>query len=107
MARRVTDPRAYASQLAAGLFYPSLHVRLPPAVAGLMMSLSSVTVVCSSLLLKNYSRPTLMAHDWGLLPGAGSASPAAKPARPRWARRAGYGKVGSSDTSAQELVNMP
>jgi hypothetical protein len=66
------------------------------------MSLSSVTVVCSSLLLKNYSRPTLMAHDW-----TGAAVADAEPARPRWARRAGYGKVGSSDTSAHELVNIP
>jgi hypothetical protein len=71
------------------------------------MSLSSVTVVCSSLLLKNYSRPTLMAHDWDLPHGAAAPGPAAEPARPRWARRAGYGQVGTTDAAAHELVPMP
>jgi len=45
--------------LAAGLFYPGLHLRLPPALAGFMMAMSSVSVVCSSLLLKRYKRPEM------------------------------------------------
>jgi Cu+-exporting ATPase len=40
--------------LAAGLFYPFLHILLPPEVAGLAMAMSSVTVVTLSLLLKKY-----------------------------------------------------
>eukprot|EP00899_Mesostigma_viride_P005840 jgi/Mesvir1/15257/Mv06477-RA.1 len=44
--------------IAAGLLYPSLRFRLPPWVAGLAMAFSSVSVVCSSLLLRYYQRPT-------------------------------------------------
>lgn len=43
--------------LAAGLFYPFLHILLPPEVAGLAMAMSSVTVVTLSLLLKKYVPP--------------------------------------------------
>ncbi len=40
-----------------GALYPPLHWQLPPWVAGAAMALSSVTVVCSSLLLRRYRRP--------------------------------------------------
>jgi P-type Cu+ transporter len=40
--------------LAAGIFYPFLHILLPPEVAGLAMAMSSVTVVTLSLLLKKF-----------------------------------------------------
>ncbi len=43
--------------LAAGLFYPFLHILLPPEIAGLAMAMSSVTVVTLSLLLKKYVPP--------------------------------------------------
>jgi len=43
--------------LAAGLFFPFLHILLPPEVAGLAMAMSSVTVVTLSLLLKKYLPP--------------------------------------------------
>jgi len=42
--------------LAAGVFYPAFMVRLPPMFAGLAMAASSVSVVCSSLLLKRFER---------------------------------------------------
>jgi Cu+-exporting ATPase len=45
--------------LAAGLFYPLLHILLPPEVAGLAMAMSSVTVVTLSLLLKKYVPPVI------------------------------------------------
>lgn len=45
--------------LAAGALFPSTGLQLPPWVAGGAMALSSVTVVCSALLLKLYKRPVL------------------------------------------------
>ena len=43
--------------IAAGLLYPVWHVQLPPAAAGFCMAMSSVSVVTSSLLLRNYQPP--------------------------------------------------
>ena len=38
--------------LAAGLFYPLYNILIPPMYAGFAMAMSSVSVVCSSLLLR-------------------------------------------------------
>ena len=47
-----------ALPLAAGVFYPLMMGPVPPAAAGGAMALSSVSVVCSSLLLRlTYRRP--------------------------------------------------
>jgi len=43
--------------LAGGALFPSTRVQLPPWVAGGAMALSSVSVVCSSLLLHAYKKP--------------------------------------------------
>ncbi|KFK31609.1 hypothetical protein AALP_AA6G135300 [Arabis alpina] len=45
--------------IAAGVFFPILRVQLPPWAAGACMALSSVSVVCSSLLLRRYKKPRL------------------------------------------------
>eukprot|EP00980_Cylindrotheca_fusiformis_P011854 scaffold2817_cov130-Cylindrotheca_fusiformis.AAC.9 len=45
--------------LAAGVFYPLLHARLPPTAAALAMALSSVSVVLSSLALRLYQPPQI------------------------------------------------
>ena len=43
--------------LAAGVLFPLILVHFPPFLAALAMALSSVSVICSSLLLKLYREP--------------------------------------------------
>ena len=43
--------------LAGGILYPFLLIQFPPMFAGAAMTLSSVCVVCSSLLLRLYQPP--------------------------------------------------
>jgi len=49
-----------ALPFAAGVFYPFTNFRLPPEFAGLMMAFSSVSVVTSSLLLRMYTKPSIL-----------------------------------------------
>merc|ERR1711862_931155 len=47
----------FALPFAAGIFYPISGWKLNPAFGGLMMAFSSLSVVCSSLLLMFYNKP--------------------------------------------------
>jgi len=53
--------------LAAGFFFPQFHMLVPPMFAGAAMAMSSVSVVMSSLLLRCYVPPKVVApRDGGL-----------------------------------------
>jgi len=49
--------------IAAGVFYPFVHTRLPPTLAALAMALSSLSVVCNSLALRLYQPPKITERD--------------------------------------------
>lgn len=71
--------------LAAGVFFPVLHTRLPPTVAAMAMALSSISVVFSSLALRLYKPPNVLAStsSW-----RGRATATSSPRQPTSSTRA-------------------
>ncbi|KAI3994827.1 hypothetical protein MKX01_037378 [Papaver californicum] len=43
--------------IAAGILFPFTGIRLPPWLAGACMAASSISVICSSILLQSYKKP--------------------------------------------------
>ncbi|KAI9263188.1 hypothetical protein BDA99DRAFT_559744 [Phascolomyces articulosus] len=52
-----------AIPIAAGILYPGTGHGLPPYIAGIAMVASSISVVCSSLLLRFYKAPKKFLHQ--------------------------------------------
>lgn len=61
--------------LAAGVLYPFILIQFPPMFAGAAMALSSVSVVCSSLLLRLYQPPRPLSMRRRLVPNGQELSP--------------------------------
>lgn len=57
--------------VAVGLFYPLVHLRLPPTLAALAMALSSISVVLSSLTLRFYRPPNVQQRGLASRTGRG------------------------------------
>lgn len=53
--------------VAAGVFYPCIHMQVPPWVAGAAMAGSSLSVMASSLMLRNYRPPPPVLRDVNLI----------------------------------------
>jgi Cu+-exporting ATPase len=52
-----------AIPIAAGVIFPASGQGLPPYLAGLAMVVSSVSVVCSSLMLRLYRAPSTETYN--------------------------------------------
>jgi Cu+-exporting ATPase len=88
--------------VAAGLFYPIVHVALPPEVAALAMAMSSVCVVLSSLMLRFYRSPAEVIAQAGA-----KTTESGLTARKRRAAGGAYASLHDSvaDTSNRSMID--
>jgi len=88
--------------VAAGVFYPSMRIRLPPALAAMAMALSSVCVVGSSLLLNRFERVEGDDEEPWYRRSAFDPTVLFRSNN----RRGGYSRVEASDTDTIELIHQ-
>ena len=90
--------------VAAGLFFPIFHTRLPPTVAALAMALSSVSVVFSSLALRLYRPPVVLSRPNTTTPiSVAVAASQAEPSSSQGARRSPPQRRGPQEVTSLSL----
>ena len=89
--------------VAAGVTFPIFHARLPPTVAALAMAASSISVVFSSLALRLYRAPSVLAGEASGTTTSANGSELTNPSRGRGAVAVTRLTLDGGEVAAAEL----